>query len=148
MRFKIEGDLLFLAFVGQDRPDEQDQAVWWNTIVQFQPLLGAGDRGQHGQSIDSGLYVRRSAVFLRQHGRDTGDLVLGIKDGSVSNQGPGNTALFFLTYLWRDDETNHRGPGSKKGPASEVHVQRDRGDGERHPLAASRLLISFLTFHI
>lgn len=24
MRFKVEGDLLFLVFVGQDRPDEQD----------------------------------------------------------------------------------------------------------------------------
>jgi len=94
MRFKVERDLLFLAFVGQDRPNEQNQAVWWNTVVQFQPLLSAGDRGQHGQSVDSGLDIRRSAVFLRQHGGDTGDLVLGIKDGSVSNQQPESTALF------------------------------------------------------
>ena len=95
MRFKVEGDLLFLAFVGQDRPDEQDQAVRWNTIVQFQPLLSAGDRSQHGQSIDSGFDVRRSAVFLRQHGGDTGDLVLEIKNRNVSNQQPESTALFF-----------------------------------------------------
>jgi len=98
MRFKVEGDLLLLAFVGQDRSDEQDQAVWWNTIVQFEPLLSAGDRGQHGQSVDSGLDVRRSTVFLRQHGGDTGDLVLGVRDGSVSNQVP-HFFFFFGTPL-------------------------------------------------
>ena len=69
--FKVEGDLLFLAFVGQDRSDEQDKTVWWNTIVQLQPLLGTGDRGQYGQSVDPGLDVGCSTIFLRQHGGDT-----------------------------------------------------------------------------
>ena len=147
MGFKVEGDLLFLAFVRQDCADEQDQTIWWNTIVQFQPLLGACDRGQHRQSVDPGLDVGRSTEFLRQHGGDTGDLVLGIKDWGISNQRVGSTALF-LTHLWGNDETNHRSSGSKEGPALEDRVQRDNGDYGRHPLAASRLLISFLTFHI
>lgn len=95
MRFKIEGDLFFLAFVGQDRPDEQDQAVWWNTVVQLQPLLSTGDRGQHGQSVDPGLDVRRSTVFLRQHGGNAGDLILGLKMGGISSQRPGRTARVF-----------------------------------------------------
>ena len=86
VRFKVEGDLLLLAFVGQDRSDEQDQAVWWNTIVQFQPLLSASDRGQHGQSVDPGLDVRRSTIFLRQHGGDTGDLILGIKASATDGR--------------------------------------------------------------
>ena len=81
MRFKVEGDLLFLAFIGQDCPDEQDQAVWWDTIVQLQPLLCAGDRGQYRQSVDPGLDVGRSTVLLRQHGGDTGDLILGLEMG-------------------------------------------------------------------
>ena len=84
VRFKVEGDLLFLAFIGQDCPDEQDQAVWWDTIVQLQPLLCAGDRGQYRQSVDPGLDVGRSTVLLRQHGGDTGDLLLGDKEKGVS----------------------------------------------------------------
>ena len=52
------------------------------------------------------------------------------------------------THLWRDDETDHGGSGSRETPVSESHCQRDSGDDERYPLAASRLLINFLTFHI
>jgi hypothetical protein len=30
---KIEGDFLFLAFVGEDSPDEQHEAVGWYSVV-------------------------------------------------------------------------------------------------------------------
>ena len=94
MRFKIEGNFLFLAFVGQDRPDKQDEAIWWDTVVQLQPLLGTRDRSQYGQSVDTGLDVGRSTVLLRQHGGDTGDLILGIKDGSISCRWPGGVIIW------------------------------------------------------
>jgi hypothetical protein len=148
VRFEIEGYLLFLAFVGQYCPDEQNQTIWRNTVVQLQPLLSTGDRGQHRQSVDPGLDVRRSTVFLRQHGRDTGDLILGIEGGGVGNQWAGDTGHIFWAHLWRDDETDHRGSRSKETLVSEDFVRRDGGEDGRHPLAASRLLISFLTFHI
>lgn len=96
MRFKVKGDLLFLAFVGQDCSDEQDKTVWWNAVVQLQSLLGTGDRGQYRQSIDPGLDVRRSTVLLRQHGGDTGDLILGIKDGSINDRRPGSSTKISL----------------------------------------------------
>jgi hypothetical protein len=100
VRFKIEGDLLFLAFVCQDRSNEQDKTVWWNTIVQLQPLLGTGYRGQYGQPVDPGLDVRRGTIFLCKHGGDTGDLILGIKDGSISNRRLVSTTNMFFVHTF------------------------------------------------
>jgi hypothetical protein len=93
MGFKIERNFLFLPLVGQDRPNEQDEAIWWDAVVQLQPLLGTGDRSQYGQSVNTGLDVGRSTVFLRQHSGDTGDLILGIKGGSISCRWLGGTLI-------------------------------------------------------
>jgi hypothetical protein len=76
VRFEIEGDLLFFAFIGQDGTDEQHKTVGWNSIVQLQTLLGRGDGSQYGETIHSRLDVGSGTVFLCQHGLSPGDLVL------------------------------------------------------------------------
>jgi hypothetical protein len=76
VRFKIERDLLFLAFVREDRPYEQDESIWRDTIVQLETLLCARDRRQHRQTIDTGLDVGRSAVLLCEQTGHARDLIL------------------------------------------------------------------------
>ena len=86
VRLEIERDLLFLPLVGQNRADEQHEAVRWHTCVQLQTLLGTRNRSQNRETVDTGLDVGRSTVFLRQHRGNTRDLVLWAKGGSlVSN---------------------------------------------------------------
>ena len=79
---KIERYFLFLAFICKDSPHEQNEAVWRYAVVQLQPLLGAGDGSEHRETIDTRFNVRRSTVLLRQHGRDTRDLIL-VSEGSL-----------------------------------------------------------------
>ena len=47
VRLEIERDLLFLSLIGQDRANEQHEAVGWYTIIQFQALLGTSDGREH-----------------------------------------------------------------------------------------------------
>ena len=35
MRLEIEGDLLFLAFVRENRADEENETVWWYSVVEL-----------------------------------------------------------------------------------------------------------------
>ncbi len=76
MRLKIERDFLFLAFVCEDRADEEHETVGGNSVVELEPLLSAGDGRQDGETVDSGFNVGRRAVFLRQHGRRPRYLIL------------------------------------------------------------------------
>ena len=74
--FKVEGDLLLFAFVGKNSADKKYEAVRWDAVVQFETLLGTGDGSKHRETIHARLDVRGSTVLLRQHSRDTRDLVL------------------------------------------------------------------------
>ncbi len=76
VRLEVEGNLLFLAFVCEDRSDEKNEAVWRYSVVQLQSLLGGGDGSKDGKTVDSRFDVGRSTVFLRQHSRYSRDLIL------------------------------------------------------------------------
>ena len=65
MGLKVERNFLFLAFVCQDRTDEQDQTVRRHSRVEFETLLGGSDCGEDGLSVDARLDVGRCTVFLR-----------------------------------------------------------------------------------
>ena len=77
MGLKVEGHFLLLTFVRQDRPDEQHESIWGYTVVQLETLLGRRDGGEHRETINTGLDVGCRTVLLREHGRDSGDLILG-----------------------------------------------------------------------
>ena len=139
MRLEVEGNFLFLALVREDGADEQHQTVRRHPVVELETLLGGGDGGEHGETIDPGFDVRGRSVLLRQHGRDTGNLILQPK---VSDR-MGILAQFM--HLGRDDKRDHGSTRSRM--CDEQGRVRGRMDGT-YPLAASRLLMSFLTFHI
>lgn len=62
---KVERHFLFLAFVREDRADEQHQAIRGNSIVQFETLLSTRDSGQDRETVNAGFDVGGSSVFLR-----------------------------------------------------------------------------------
>lgn len=76
VRLKIKRNFLFLAFVSEDRADEEHEAVGGHSVVELEPLLGAGDGCQDGETVDSGFNVGCCTVFLRQHGRRPRYLIL------------------------------------------------------------------------
>ena len=73
---EVERDLLLLPFISKNSADEKYKTVWWDTVVKFETLLRRSNRSQYGKTIDSGLDVGCSTIFLRQHCRDSGDLIL------------------------------------------------------------------------
>ena len=101
MWLKIERDLLLLAFVRQDRADKKHETIGRDTIVQLETLLSGRNGGEHGETIDPGFDVGGRSVLLRQHGRDTGNLILQPK---VSDR-MGILAQFM--HLGRDDKRDH-----------------------------------------
>ena len=66
-RLKVDVDLLFLPLVRDDGPAVNDQAVRGAPVVQFQALLGGGDRAEDGEPVDAGLNVGRRPVLVRKH---------------------------------------------------------------------------------
>ena len=76
VRLEIEGNFLFLAFVREDRADEENEAIRWYTVIKLQALLSTCDRCKHRQPVDARLDVGCGTVFLRKHGRSARDLVL------------------------------------------------------------------------
>ena len=82
MGLEVEGNFLFLALVREDGADEQHQTVRRHPVVELETLLGRGDSGEHGETIDPGFDVGGRSVLLRQHGRDTRDLIL-VSEGSL-----------------------------------------------------------------
>ena len=76
MGFEVERDFLFFTFVSQNCSNEKHEAIWGNTIVQFQPLLSACNCSKHRQTIDSRFDVWGRTKFLRQHRWYSGDLIL------------------------------------------------------------------------
>ena len=139
VRLEVEGNFLFLAFIRQDRADEQHQTVRGHPVVQLETLLGRGDGSEHGETVNPGLDVGGRSILLRQHGGDPGNLILQPK---VSDR---IAILARLMHLGRDDERDHG--STRSGTCDEQGRIRGRVDGT-YPLAASRLLMSFLTFHI
>ena len=57
MGLEIERNFLLLAFIRQNRSDEEDQAVWRNAAVKLEPLLRTGDGSEYRKTIDSGFDV-------------------------------------------------------------------------------------------
>jgi len=80
VRFEIERHLLFFALVCENGPDEQDEAIGRNSVVELQPLLSTCDCGKHRESINARLDVGCGSVLLRQHGGRTGYLILEATD--------------------------------------------------------------------
>lgn len=60
--FKIDVNLAFLAFRGDDFTTVDDQAIWWNLVVQFETLLGGGNGRQDGESVHARLDVGGSTL--------------------------------------------------------------------------------------
>jgi hypothetical protein len=54
---EIDVDLSLLSFLGQDFTTVDDQAVRGDLVVQLETLLGRGNGGQDGLSVDSRLDV-------------------------------------------------------------------------------------------
>jgi hypothetical protein len=54
---EIDVDLSLLAFLGQDFTTVDDQTIRGDLVVQLQTLLGRGNGGQDGLSVDSRLDV-------------------------------------------------------------------------------------------
>lgn len=61
-RFKVNVDLAFFSFRGQDFTTVHDQAIRRNLVVQLETLLGRRNGGQDGLSVDTGLDVRGSTL--------------------------------------------------------------------------------------
>ena len=76
MGLEIERDLLLLTFVGQDCTDEENEAIRRDTVVQLETLLCGRDGRKHRESVDTRFDVGSSPVLLRQHSRDSGNLIL------------------------------------------------------------------------
>ena len=88
MGLKVERDLLFLAFIREDRTYKEHETIRRHTIVELETLLGRCDGSQDRETVDTRFDVRRRPVLLREHGRDTGDLIL-YADVSRSTNDPG-----------------------------------------------------------
>ena len=73
---KVKGDLLFLAFVCEDRAHKKDEPVGGYAGVELQTLLCTCDGSKHGETVHARLDVRRRTVLLRQHGGCARNLVL------------------------------------------------------------------------
>lgn len=56
-RLEIDVDLSLLSFLGQDFTTVDDQTVRGDLVVQLETLLGRGNGGQDGLSVDSRLDV-------------------------------------------------------------------------------------------
>jgi hypothetical protein len=56
-RLEIDVDLSLLAFLGQDFTTVDDQTIRGDLVVQLETLLGGGNSGQDGLSVDSRLDV-------------------------------------------------------------------------------------------
>ena len=89
MRLEVEGNFLFLALVREDGADEQHQTVRRHPVVEFETLLGGGNGGEHGQSVDTRLDVGGRSVFLRQHVLHARYLILQRESASCSSKSAG-----------------------------------------------------------
>ena len=98
---EVEGNFLFLALIREDGADEQHQTVRGHPVVQLETLLGGCDGGEHGETVDSGFDVGGRSILLRQHGGNTGNLILQPK---VSDR---MVILAQFMHLGRDDERDH-----------------------------------------
>lgn len=76
MRFKVEGNFLFLAFVGKDCAYKENQTVWGHTVVELETLLGTGDSSEYRKPVHTRLDVGGCTILLCKHGRCTGYLIL------------------------------------------------------------------------
>mmetsp|Transcript_6851 Transcript_6851/g.12224 ORF Transcript_6851/g.12224 Transcript_6851/m.12224 type:complete len:314 (+) Transcript_6851:1921-2862(+) len=82
--FEVDVDFLLLPIVGHDRAAVHDESVLGAFVVQFEPLLCAGDSAEDTETVHSTFNVRCRAVFIGEH-------------------------FINLTYLcsWLDDERDH-----------------------------------------
>jgi hypothetical protein len=99
--------LLLLSLIRQDGTAVDDESVGRDLGVQLEPLLGRGDGGEDGETVDARLDVGRRAVLLRQHGLELRDL------GPVSAGRNESGKLAAWAQAGRDgprrsDEGNHR----------------------------------------
>ena len=62
---EVEKDLLLLPFVRQDGTDKKHETVRRHPVVQLETLLRRSDGREHRKTVDTGLDVGRSTVFLR-----------------------------------------------------------------------------------
>ncbi len=63
-RLEVDVDLPLLAFGGQDFTTVDDEAIWWDLVVQLETLLCRSNGGQDGLSVDTGLNVRGSTLWI------------------------------------------------------------------------------------
>ena len=62
---EVERDLLLLPFVRQDGSNKKHETIRRHPVVQLETLLRRGDGREHRETVDTGLDVGRSTVFLR-----------------------------------------------------------------------------------
>lgn len=61
-RLEVDVDLSLLALGGQDFTTVDDETIRWDLVVKLETLLGRGNGGEDGLSVDAGLDVRGSSL--------------------------------------------------------------------------------------
>lgn len=62
-RLEVDVDLSLLSLGGQDFTTIDDETIWWDLVVKLETLLGRGNGGEDGLSVDAGLDVRGSSLW-------------------------------------------------------------------------------------
>lgn len=66
-RLEIDIDFAFLPFLGQDFTAVDDQAIGRDFVVKLEALLGRGNGGKDGLTVDARLDVRCGALACVRH---------------------------------------------------------------------------------
>lgn len=72
--FEIDVDLSLLSFRGENFTTIDDQAIWWNLVIQLKSLLGRSNGREDGLTIDTRLDIGGGTLQSR-------DLVNGGVEG-------------------------------------------------------------------
>lgn len=56
-RFEVDVNLSLLSFGGNNFTAVDNEAIWRNLVVELETLLGGGNRGKDGQTVDTRLDV-------------------------------------------------------------------------------------------
>jgi hypothetical protein len=118
---EVDVDLALLAFGGDDFTAVDDEAIRGDLGVELQTLLGGRDGREHGETVDTGLDVGGGAKLFGQHLGGARDLVLGRCACQRPPEQPASAAYSRMMSEIMDVP---------------------------FPRAASRRLMSFLTFQI
>lgn len=138
-RLEIDVDLSFLAFLGQDFTTVHNQTVRGDLVVQLETLLGGGNSGQDRLSVDTRLDVgcRTLQMILVSSIWFSG---LGIRTYSSAN-------ILAARETWSLGADNGQCAVSTVGRTDDSRIINEIMEVP-FPLAASRRLMSFLTFQI